>query len=88
MPRLRAHARPPPAQRALGLGAIFREIFDTLKDRSFFALFSSNIFSAVAAGTSAALAFLMLTYFWGFSSNQIFEYLLLLLGAAILGPLS
>jgi len=79
--------QPPPAQRALGLKAIFAEIFETLSDRSFFALFSSQIFSAVAAGTSAALAFLMLTYFWGFSSSQIFEYLLLLLGAAVLGPL-
>ena len=79
--------QPPPTQRALGLKAIFAEIFETLRDRSFFALFSSQIFSAVAAGTSAALAFLMMTYFWGFSSSQIFEYLLLLLGAAILGPM-
>ncbi|MEP0202057.1 MAG: MFS transporter [Halioglobus sp.] len=79
--------QPPPDQRALGLKAIFAEIFETLRDRSFFALFMSQIFSAVAAGTSAALAFLMLTYFWGFSSSQIFEYLILLLVAAFIGPL-
>lgn len=79
--------QPPPEQRALGLGAIFREIFDTLRDRSFFALFSSNIFSAVAAGTSTALAFLLLTYFWGFDSGQLFEYMILLVGAAVFGPL-
>jgi len=79
--------QPPPEKRALGVKAIFAEIFETLKDHSFFALFASQIFSAVGAGTSAALAFLMLTYFWGFSSSQIFEYLIILLGAAFIGPL-
>jgi glycoside/pentoside/hexuronide:cation symporter, GPH family len=65
------HMRAPPATRALGLKAIFAEIFSTLGNREFFALFVANIFGAVAAGLSAALSFYFSAFFWGFSSEQI-----------------
>jgi Na+/melibiose symporter-like transporter len=66
IPNLKA----PPPQRKLTLGRIFREIFETLSNRSFIALFVSAIFGAVASGLSAALAFYFWTYFWEFSSEQ------------------
>jgi glycoside/pentoside/hexuronide:cation symporter, GPH family len=65
------HLRPPPAIRALGLKAIFREIFDTLGNRDFTALFMAAIFGAVATGISASLSFYFSAYFWGLKSEQI-----------------
>lgn len=64
------HLKPPPAQRKLTLRRIFGEIFETLSDRSFIALFVSAIFGAVASGLSASLAFFFYTYFWEFSSIE------------------
>lgn len=65
------HLRAPPATRSLGLKAIFREIFDTLANRDFTALFLAAMFGAVAAGISASLSFYFSAYFWGLSSQQI-----------------
>ena len=55
----------------MSLGLIFKEIFETLSDRSFVALFIAAMLGAVATGLSAALAFYFSTYFWGFTSQQI-----------------
>ena len=65
------HLREPQAQRALGLKAIFREIFDTIANRDFSALFMAAIFGAIATGISASLSFYFSAYFWGFTSQQI-----------------
>jgi Na+/melibiose symporter-like transporter len=65
------HLRAAPAQRALGLKAIFHEIFETIANRDFSALFMAAIFGAIATGISASLSFYFSAYFWGFSSEQI-----------------
>ena len=75
---------PPPRDR-MSLKAIFAEVFETLKDRSFFALFISSIASAVATGLTAALTFIMLTYFWAFSSVEVFYWTLLVVISATMG---
>jgi GPH family glycoside/pentoside/hexuronide:cation symporter len=54
----------------LTLGAILREIADTLSDRSFFSLFIAALLGAVGTGLAAALTFYFLTFFWGFTSMQ------------------
>lgn len=64
------HLKPPPAQRKLNLRKIFGEIFETLSNRSFLALFLSTAFGSIAAGLSASLAFYWLTYFWHFAPQQ------------------
>ena len=69
--RIGSLTAPPPRARA-GLKAVFREVIETLADRSFFALFVSSIASAVATGLTAALTFIMLTYFWAFTSLEVF----------------
>ena len=51
---------------------LFREMFETLSEKSFIALFVATIIFSVALGLNTALAFLMLNYFWGFSEFQIF----------------
>jgi len=60
----------PPPQRKMTLLGIFREIFETLANRSFIALFSAALLGAVATGLAAALAFYFYTYFWGFTSIE------------------
>jgi Na+/melibiose symporter-like transporter len=64
------HLKAAPPPRALTLRRIFREIFETLAERSFVALFLSAIFGAVASGLAAALSFYFYTYFWGFTSRE------------------
>jgi len=75
----------PRARSNRGIGTVFKEVLETLKDRSFLALFISSIASSVATGLTAALTFLMLTYFWGFSSAEIFYWLVLVVVSALLG---
>lgn len=60
----------PPPQRILTPVKVFKEIFETLANRSFIALFVSAIFGAVASGLSAALSFYFFTYFWNFTTQQ------------------
>ena len=63
----------------------FTDIKETLVNPNFFALFLSTIAGSVASGLTAALTFLMLTYFWGFSSMQIFYWTGLVVISALLG---
>jgi glycoside/pentoside/hexuronide:cation symporter, GPH family len=60
-----------PPQRRLTIGRIFMEMAQTLKNRSFFALTISALFSAIAAGTLASLNFYFNTFFWGLTAQQI-----------------
>lgn len=64
------YLKQPPPPRNMTLSTIFREIFDTLANRSFVALFAGALLGAVATGLSAALAFYFYTYFWGFTSIE------------------
>jgi Na+/melibiose symporter-like transporter len=83
------HLRAAPAQRALGLKAIFGEIFETIANRDFSALFMAALFGAIATGISASLSFYFSAYFWGFSSEQIgLITMSVFLSAAIGGAMS
>ena len=75
----------PPPRQLSGLRGALREVIETLRDRSFLALFVSTIAGAVATGLTAALTFLMLTYFWAFSSEQIFYWTALVILSAGIG---
>jgi glycoside/pentoside/hexuronide:cation symporter, GPH family len=79
------HMRPPPAQRALGLKAIFREIFETIGNRDFTALFLAALFGGIATGISASLSFYFSAYFWAFSSEQIGLITTTVFASAIIG---
>lgn len=79
------HLRPPPPKRRLSIGMVFREILETLVNRSFIALFVAAMFGAVATGLSAALAFFVLAYFWGFSAPQIGVITIGVFASAIIG---
>ncbi len=76
--------KPPPKRRVGVLGA-FREIFQTLSDKSFVALFVAAMLGAIAGGLSAALAFYFLSFFWGFTPIQQGLIILSVFGSAIIG---
>lgn len=84
--RIAGFAAPPPRRR-LTLRQLFGEARETLGDRSFIALFVATLFGAVAGGLSAALVFLLATYFWGFSTLQIFISASLVFVSAIVAAL-
>ena len=65
------HFKAPPPKQAMSIKRIFKDIYETLGNRSFAALFLAALFGAVAAGLSAGLSFYMSGYFWEFSTDQI-----------------
>jgi Na+/melibiose symporter-like transporter len=67
IPRLRQ----PPPRRHIGPMGAFRELIDTLTNRSFLAVFCAGIFGSMAAGLNAALGIYFNTYFWEFTSTEI-----------------
>ena len=60
----------PPPRRRMTLKRVFREIFETLSNRSFLALFIAALLGAVASGLAASLSLYFYTYFWKFSSVE------------------
>ncbi|MEM8636361.1 MAG: MFS transporter [Pseudomonadota bacterium] len=71
----------------LNVLSAFREIFETLFEKSFAALFVATLFGAIATGVSGALTFQMLSFFWEFSQDEIFVWTTLVIISAILGTL-
>lgn len=77
----------PPPQRQMTLRRVFTEIFETLNDRAFFALFTVSALGLLATGVSSALAFYLNGFFWGFSSEQQSLLALSVMISAVLGGL-
>lgn len=65
------HLKAPPLARNLTLGRIFSEIFETVSNKSFRALFLATLFGLLATGISATLNQYINTIFWGFAPKQI-----------------
>lgn len=75
----------PPVVKSGGPLGIFRQIFETVGNRSFVALFLAALLGAVATGLSAALAFYFGPYFWGFTSQQVGWTAFVVFGSAVIG---
>jgi Na+/melibiose symporter-like transporter len=83
------YLKQPPVRRHPGLRGAFKELVETLTNRSFLALFCAGVFASMAAGLNAALGIYFNTYFWEFTSSQISVFVLaLFLAAALAGVLS
>lgn len=80
------YLQPPPPRRDLTLGKVFKEIFETLAERSFISLFIATIFAAIAGGLSASMSVYISTYFWGFTPQQIGFLVMGVFISAVLGP--
>lgn len=77
--------RQPPEKQVFSMRRLFGEMFETLSEKSFLALFVATLLGSIATGFAAALAFIMLTYFWGFSSEQQFIWTALVFFSALIG---
>lgn len=76
-----------PPQRKMSLGGAFREVFETLANKSFLSIFLTAMFAFVAAGLVSALSVYFTTYFWGFRSEQIGLITLAIFFSATLGAI-
>ncbi len=65
------HLQAAPPKREMTLGRIYRELWETLANRSFAALFLATVFASIATGLSAGLAYYINTFYWGFDNEQI-----------------
>ncbi|MEO1552469.1 MAG: MFS transporter [Pseudomonadota bacterium] len=65
------HLMSPPPKRDLSIQKIFAEIWETLSNPSFRALFIATLFGLLATGISASLNFYMNGFFWNFTAEQI-----------------
>ncbi|MEO1188320.1 MAG: MFS transporter [Pseudomonadota bacterium] len=61
----------PPAKRDLTLAKIFSEIWETLSNPSFRALFIATLFGLLATGISATLNQYINSFFWNFTGDQL-----------------
>lgn len=61
----------PPAKRQLTIGKIFAEIWETLSNPSFRALFIATLFGLLATGISATLNQYINSFFWNFTGDQL-----------------
>ena len=80
IPRL---AAPPP--RKLSLAGVFREIFETLLNRSMGAIFLTAIIASTMLGLGQTLSTFMTSFFWGFQPQQIAVITLVIFVSAALG---
>lgn len=82
----------PPAGRKLTIGKIFSEIWETLSNPSFRALFVATLFGLLATGISATLNQYINSFFWNFNSQQIgaltFAVFLSAIMALIVAPIA
>lgn len=61
-----------PTKRAnLKFSNVYGDLYETLANRSFLALFLSALFGAVATGLAAGLNYYFLTFFWEFDNQQM-----------------
>lgn len=65
------HLQAPPAPRELTPLKVAGEIWETVSNPSFRALFIATLFGLLATGVSATLNQYINTFFWGFTSQQI-----------------
>lgn len=65
------HLKAPPPARELTLSRIFSEIFETISNPSFRALFLATLCGLIATGISATLNQYINTIFWEFDNRQI-----------------
>lgn len=64
------YLKPAPPKRQMTLAVIFRELIETLSNRSFLALFVAAMLFAIAAGLSSGMSLYFFTYFWSFSDVE------------------
>lgn len=84
------YLKQPPARTDRSIANSFRELHETLSNRSFLVLFVAALFTAVASGISTSLSIYFTRHFWELTSAQIgylqFPYFLSALIALFMAP--
>ncbi len=80
IPRLQA-----PPQRKLTIGAVFKEMFETLFNKSMGAIFLTAIIASTTLGLGQSLSVYMSTYFWALRPEQIGIITLVIFVSAAVG---
>ena len=62
--------RQPPAARKMTLSRVFKEIGETLSNKSLFWLFLASLFGFMATGVAATLNYFINGFFWEFTTSQ------------------
>ena len=60
-----------PPKTQLSVTRIYKDIFETLWNRSFAALFAAALFGAIGTGVATGLSHYINSFFWGFSTVQL-----------------
>jgi GPH family glycoside/pentoside/hexuronide:cation symporter len=60
-----------PPKIKLSVARIYKDIFETLWNRSFAALFAAALFGAIGTGVATGLSHYINSFFWGFSTVQL-----------------
>ena len=55
----------------VSVARIYKDIFETLWNRSFAALFAAALFGAIGTGVATGLSHYINSFFWGFSTVQL-----------------
>jgi Na+/melibiose symporter-like transporter len=74
-----------PPVRKISLGVVFREMFETLANRSMLAIFATAVVANTALGLGQALSVYMSAYFWNLRPEQIGVITLLIFFSAAIG---
>jgi Na+/melibiose symporter-like transporter len=79
------HLKKPPAKQAMTLRRIYSELWETLANRSFAALFLAALFGAIATGMGAGLNYYINSFYWEFTTDQISVLSISVVVSAVLG---
>jgi Na+/melibiose symporter-like transporter len=77
----------PRAKLQFQMGRVFRELSQTLANRSFLALLIASVFAAIAGGVGASLNVYMGTFFWELTPSQISYIVMMQFLSAVIGPI-
>ncbi len=69
--RMIPYLRKAPEKSAMSIKRTFSEIFETLSDKSFIAIFLTTLVGATATGLSAGLNYYINNFFWEFTTEQV-----------------
>ena len=64
------HLRQPPEARRMTISLVFKEIGETLSNKSFLWLFVATLFGFMASGVAATLNYFINGFFWEFTTSQ------------------
>ncbi|MBK82006.1 MAG: sugar transporter [Gammaproteobacteria bacterium] len=79
------HLKKPPAKRTMTLRRIYSELWETLANKSFAALFLAALFGAIATGMGAGLNYYINSFYWEFTTDQISVLSISVVVSAVLG---